>query len=96
MALKVTTAGLAVQAGFGVRGVESFSTPGSGTELQVRGDYNLSKFVQQEYIAPNERQMQVLRDVAAKAKENPEFARKLLAKVKEQESSEPEAQTARC
>ncbi len=34
--------------------------------------------------------MQVLRNVAAKAKENPEFARKLLAKVKEQESSEPE------
>jgi hypothetical protein len=36
--MKITTAGLAIQAGLGMRGVEGSSTPGSGTELQVRGD----------------------------------------------------------
>ena len=93
-ALKVTTAVFAVQSGFGIGRVEGSSAPGNGTELQALCDYNLSKvpehFVQKDQLDHNEKQMQVLRDVAAKAKENPEFARKLLAKVKEQESSEPE------
>lgn len=68
--------------GFGIGRVEGFSAPSSGTELQVRGDSNLSKvpeyFVQQKRISQAEKQMQLLQDVAARAKENPEFARKLL------------------
>jgi hypothetical protein len=81
-ALKVTTAGLAIQAGLGMRGVDGFSAPSSGTELQVRGDYNLSKvpesIIQQERLAQIEKQAQTLRAVAEKANKNPEFARKLL------------------
>ncbi len=88
-ALKVTTAVFAVQSGFGIGRVEGFSAPGNGTELQALCDYNLSKvpehFVQKDQLDHNEKQMQVLRDVVATAKENPEFARKLLAKVRGQE-----------
>ena len=81
-ALKVTTAGLAIQAGLGMRGVDGFSASGSGTELQVCGDYNLSKvseyFAQQDRLAHIEKKAQTLRAVAEKANKNPEFARKLL------------------
>jgi hypothetical protein len=80
--MKGATAVFAVQSGFGIGRVEGFSAPSSGTELQVRGDSNLSKvpeyFVQQKRISQAEKQMQLLQDVAARAKENPEFARKLL------------------
>ncbi len=63
-AMKGATAVFAVQSGFGIGRVEGFSAPGTGTELQVRGDSNLSKvseyFVQQEQISQAEKQMQVL------------------------------------
>ncbi len=91
-ALKVTTAVFAVQSGFGIGRVEGSSAPGNGTELQALCDYNLSKvpehFVQKDQLDHNEKQMQVLRDVAAKAKENPKFARKLLETWKGKEQNE--------
>jgi hypothetical protein len=89
--LKVTTAVFAVQSGFGIGRVEGFSAPGNGTELQALCDYNLSKvpehFVQQEQTTPIETQAKTLRAVAEKAKEDPQFERKLLEtwKGKQQE-----------